>query len=255
LLFALLPALAMASPADKNAPLVVDENSHLVVMEYEAWFGPKALNFQGFSALPLVQSTDMQAIGGGYDSADPAVIKKHVAWLEYMGVDAAVSEVTNNVSCIFNSGWFVQKYLRNCTQSFRENNRSIRDNTGNLYPAWDGLGTRLKLIPMLGGIDSNVLIKDIDGKTAFEKEIEYFGARLRRYPNLGVIYEGKPLMLIFFWGGAGSRFRRSSSVVPAGAISATPSRTWQEIHFQIDGWISRQPARSLGDTGHAGGTD
>jgi hypothetical protein len=195
-LFVLLPGLA-ALAADVGEPLIVDENSHVVVMEYEAWFGPKALNFQGFSALPLLQSADMQAIGGGYDSADPAVIKQHVAWLEYMGVDAAISEVTNNVSCIFNSEWFIQKYVRNCTPSFRRNNQSIRDNTGNLYPAWVGLGTRLKLIPMLGGIDSNVLIKDIDGKTAFEKEIEYFGARLRRYPNLGVIYEGKPLMLIF----------------------------------------------------------
>ena len=197
LLFALLPVMAVASLADAKAPLVVDEKSRVVVMEYEAWFGPKALTFQGFSALPLLQSADMQAIGGGYDSADPVVIKKHVAWLEYMGVDAAISEVTNNVSCIFNSEWFVRKYVRNCTPSFRRSNRSIRDNTGNLYPAWAGLGTRLKLIPMLGGIDSNVLIKDIDGKTAFEKEIEYFGSRLRWYPNLGVIYEGKPLMLIF----------------------------------------------------------
>ncbi len=197
LLLVLVPVLAAASSADARGPLVVDENSHVVVMEYEAWFGPKALNFQGFSALPLLQSADMQAVGGGYDSADPGVIKKHFAWLEYMGVDAAISEVTNNVSCIFNSEWFVKKYVHNCTASFRRNNQSIRDNTGNLYPAWAGLGTRLKLIPMLGGIDNSVLIKDIDGKTAFEKEIEYFGARLRRYPNLGVIYEGKPLMLIF----------------------------------------------------------
>ena len=196
-LFALLPVTAAASSAEANRPLVVDENSHVVVMEYEAWFGPKALTFLGFSALPLLQSEDMQGIGGGYDSADPAVIKKHVAWLEYMGIDAAISEVTNNVSCIFDSEWFIQKFVPNCTPSFRRNNQSIRDNTGNLYRAWAGLGTSLKLIPMLGGIDNNVLIEDIDGKTAFEKEVEYFGERLRQYPNLGVIYEGKPLMLIF----------------------------------------------------------
>ena len=35
--------------------------------------------------------------------------KQHVAWLESLGVDAAISEVTNNVSCIFNSEWFVQE--------------------------------------------------------------------------------------------------------------------------------------------------
>jgi hypothetical protein len=194
--FALLLASSLAA-ALPVGPLVVDSSSHVVVMEYEAWFGPKAVTFQGFPAMPLLQSADMQAVGGGYDSADPAVIKQHVAWLESMGVDAAISEVTNNVSCIFNSEWFVQKYVRHCTPSFRRYNQNIRDNTGNLYPAWTALGTRLKLIPLLGGIDGNVLIKDQDGKTAFEKEVEYFGERLRKYPDRSVIYEGKPLMLIF----------------------------------------------------------
>ena len=183
--------------ASSSGPLVVDRNSRVVVMEYEAWFGPKAVTFQGSSAMPLLQSADMQAVGGGYDSADPAVIKQHVAWLEYMGMDAAITDLTNNVSCIFNSEWFVRKYVPNCTPSFRSYNQNIRDNTGNLYPAWSGLGTGLKLIPLLGGIDNNVLIKDQDGKNAFEKEVEYFGARLHEYPNLSVIYEGKPLMLIF----------------------------------------------------------
>jgi hypothetical protein len=105
------------------------------------------VTFQTSVAKPLLQSTDMQAIGGGYDSADPKVIRQHAAWMEAMGIDAALIEVTNNVSCIFNSEEFAQKYLPNCTELFRSENQSIRDNTGNLYPAWSGLGTRLKLIP------------------------------------------------------------------------------------------------------------
>jgi len=191
----LLPStVANAAP---SGPLVVDSNSHVLVMEYEAWFGPKAVTFEDSAAMPLLQSPDMQTVGGGYDSADPAVIKQHVEWLESMGFDAAIADLTNNVSCIFNSEWFVKKYVRNCTSSFRVYNRNIRNNTGNLYPAWSGLGTRLKLIPLLGGIDGNVLIEDKDGKTAFEKEVEYFGARMSEYPDLQVIYEGKPLMIIF----------------------------------------------------------
>ena len=191
-----LSALAAAS-SSPTGPLVVDANSHVVVMEYEAWFGPNAVTFQGVSAMPVLQSADMQPVGGGYDSADPAVIAQHVAWMEYMGIDAVTIDLTNNVSCIFNSEWFIKKYVRNCTPSFRVNNQNIRNNTGNLYPAWSGLGTTPKLIPLLGGIDPNVLFKDLDGKTAFEKEIDYFGARIRRYPNLNVIYQGKPLMLIY----------------------------------------------------------
>ncbi len=190
-------ALCAASSGDPSAPLVVDGDSRVVVMEYEAWFGPHAVTFQGTAALPLLQSSDMRSVGGGYDSADPAVIKRHVDWLEYMGADAAISEVTNNVSCIFNSEWFAMKYLPYCSPSFRVYNQNIRDNTGNLYPAWTKLGTRLKLIPLLGGSDQDVLYKDLDGKTAFEKEIEFFGSLLHKYPQRQVVYKGKPLMLIF----------------------------------------------------------
>jgi hypothetical protein len=180
-----------------EGPLVVNQRSQVVVMEYEAWFGPNAVTFQAGVGLPLLQSADMQAIGGGYDSADPAVIERHVDWMEDMGIDAALIEVTNNVSCIFNSKEFARKYLQNCTELFRSENQSIRNNTGNLYPAWSKLGTRLKLIPLLGGIDQDVLYKDTDGKTALEKELEYFGARIEKHPNLSVIYEGKPLILIY----------------------------------------------------------
>jgi hypothetical protein len=183
--------------AQTAGPLTVDENSHVILMLYEAWFGPNAVTFQGTAAKPILQSADMQNIGGGYDSADPNVIRHHVAWMEYLGLDAALSDLTNNVSCIFNSEAFIKKYLPNCTPQFRIQNQTIRNNTGNLYAAWASLNTRLKLVPLLGGIDQDVLYKDVDGKTAFEKEIDYFGAHMVLYPDRNVIYQGKPLMVIY----------------------------------------------------------
>jgi hypothetical protein len=193
-----LPVFSFAlSGASRNSPLVVDQTSHVVAMEYEAWFGPKAVTFQGTAAKPRLQSTDMIPVGGGYDSADPAIIAQHVKWFELMGLDAALIETTNNVACIFNSEAFIKKYVKNCTPAFRVQNQTIRNNTGNLYEAWSGIGTPLKLIPLMGGIDANVLYKDTDGKNALEKEIDYFGERMSKYPNLNVLYEGKPLMLIF----------------------------------------------------------
>jgi hypothetical protein len=178
-------------------PLIVNQNSRVVVMEYENWFGPNAVTFQGTAAMPYLQSADMRSLGGGYDSADPKVIQRHLEWFEYMGIDAALIDLTNNVSCIFNSGWFAKKYLPYCTSSFRSSMQTIRNNTGNTYPAWTSLGTRLKLIPLLGGSTNDVLIRDIDGKCSFAKEIEYFGALMSQYPDRQVIYQGKPLMLIF----------------------------------------------------------
>jgi hypothetical protein len=193
----ILFACSLASAITSAGPFVVGNNSHVVVMEYEAWFGPNAVTFQGTAAMPLLQSADMQPLGGGYDSADPHVIRQHVAWMELMGIDAAISDLTNNVSCIFDTPWFAQKYLPYCTSGFRSSMQTIRDNTGNLYPAWTKLGTNLKLIPLLGGADETELYKDLDGKTAFEKEVDYFGALMQQYPDRQVIYEGKPLMLIF----------------------------------------------------------
>ena len=218
----LASSLAAASSAPAG-PLIVDNNSHIVVMEYEAWFGPKAATFQGTAAKPLLQSADMQSVGGGYDSTDSHVIQQHVAWMEYIGVDAAISEVTNNVSCIFNTIWFARKYLPNCTSAFRSYNQTIRDNTGNLYPAWTKLGTNLKLIPLLGGIDENVFYIDIDGKTAFEKEVDFFGSLLQRYPDRQVIYEGKPLMLIFL------------------GAAQDPSRADNPLWFQIRNFLTDHP--------------
>jgi hypothetical protein len=223
-----LAVLLASSPASASSsapagPLIVGINSHVVVMEYEAWFGPKAVTFQSSSARPLLQSADMQSVGGGYDSADPVVIQQHVAWMENLGIDAAIIDLTNNVSCIFDSERFVKKYVPNCTPSFRTYNQTIRDNTGNLFPAWTKLGTRLKLIPQLGGIDGNVLFKDLDGKTALQKEIAYFAELLRQYPERQVVYEGKPLMLIFL------------------GAAQDPSRTDRPLWFQIREFLKDHP--------------
>jgi hypothetical protein len=218
-----LPSAVAASSSAPSGPLIVDANSHVVVMEYEAWFGPKAVTFQTSAAMPLLQSKDMRGVGGGYDSAELAVIQQHVAQMEYMGVDAAIADLTNNVICIFNSEWFIKKYDPNCTPSFRTYNQDIRDNTGNLFPTWTKLGTRLKLIPQLGGFDQNVLFKDLDGKTALEKEIDFFGSLLQKYPEHQVIYQGKPLMLIFL------------------GAAQDPDRSDNPLWFQIRKFLKNHP--------------
>src|SRR6202050_3981748 len=223
LLALLVSSLAAASAPSPPGPLIVDANSRVVAMEYEAWFGPNAVTFQGAAAMPLLQSADMQPVGGGYDSADPHVIRQHVAWMELMGIDAAISDLTNNVSCIFNTPWFARKYLPYCTPAFRSSMQPIRENPGNLYPAWTELGTNLKLIPLLGGSDETELYEHLDGKTAFEKEVEYFGALLQQYPDRQVIYEGKPLMLIFL------------------GAAQDPCRNENPLWFQIRKFLTSHP--------------
>jgi hypothetical protein len=225
LIFSLTSFAASQTEAEQlpSGPLAVGPHRHIVVMEYENWFGPDAVTFQTAAAMPFLQSADMQPVGGGYDSADPAVIRRHLQWFEYLGVDAALLDLTNNVSCIFNSQWFIKKYLPYCTPSFRAYNQTIRNNTGNTYPAWTNLGTRLKLIPLLGGSFEDVLYKDIDGKTSFEKEIGYFGSLMSQHPGRVVIYQGKPLMLIFI------------------GASQDPDRADNPLWFQIRKFLRAHP--------------
>jgi hypothetical protein len=182
-----------------SIPLTVDDDSHVVVMEYEAWFGPHAVNFQP-QVTPCLQSRDMATVGGGYDSADPIVVTQHVMWLRQMGVDAVTVDLTNNVSCIFD-GDNAAIIKAVCPDAeFRAQQLSIRDNTSHLYPAWSALGTPLKIIPLLGGFDGFAVTPDKDDphhRTSLEKEAAYFGDFMARFPALNVIYHGKPLMLIY----------------------------------------------------------
>ena len=87
----------------------------------------------------------------------------------------------------------------------------------------DELGTRLGLIPLLGGIDENVLFKDQDGKTAFEKEVEYFGSLLEKNPDRAVIYKDKPLMVIFL------------------RAAQDPNRSDHPLWFQIRQFLREHP--------------
>jgi hypothetical protein len=186
---------AAAGVADR--PLVVDDRSHIVILEYEAWFGPHAVTFQNAEAMPLLRSEDMEQVGGGYDSADPHVIEQHVRWMQYVGVDAASIDVTNNVGCIFSTGPVSKKFCNPPDELFRRQNRNILKNTANLYPAWAKLATPLKLVPLLGCQTPLDLAIGSDGKSGFQKEVEYFGRLTEQYPQLSVRYFGRPLMLVY----------------------------------------------------------
>jgi len=237
-----LPALAAQPAADgggrAGAPLVVGGASHVVVMEYEAWFGPNAVTFPpaSLSPRPLLTSADMIPVGGGYDSADPRVIETHVKVLESMSVDAVTLDLTNDVSCTFDTGpdGLNPALLNPCAQTTAAGNRQfqlslrqIAGNVANLYHAWSGLRTPLKIVPLLGCQDNGCLTRysgtqaptgfgpdpcpaiaglpagnltgnpSVRGSTSFEKELSFFADLMAKYPALDVIYGGKPLVLVF----------------------------------------------------------
>jgi hypothetical protein len=223
-----------------GAPLVARSTSRILVMEYEAWFGPRTGVYPQTGLTTCLQSSDMQAGGGGYDSSKAPVIAQHVAWLERMGIDATTVDLTNNVSCIYD-GDNPAVIQRVCpTPGFRAQNLAIHDNAVALYAAWTHLGTRLKIIPLLGGFDSYAVTPDKDDalhRSALEKEADDFGARIAQFPNSSIIYGGKPLMLIYL----------GTPVDPArvSAIRAMLRTSKLENRFTfrlIAGYLDSQPA-------------
>jgi hypothetical protein len=232
-----LALAACSSTLQVPAAKPIPPSSSLVVLEYEAWFAPQAATFQTAEAMPILQSKVMQPIGGGYDSTDPHVIAQHLKWMEYMGVDAATADVSNNVGCIFSTGPPSLKFCNPASESFRHSNRIIRDNTENLYPAWSKLASPIKLVPLLGCLSRLDLNKGVDGKSGFQKEIEYFGRLMQRYPALNVTYAGHPLLLVYV----------GTPVDPAilAAAKAVLHRTGLDSHYTfriVGGYLDAQPS-------------
>jgi hypothetical protein len=180
----------------KANPLTISSDTRVVVMEYTPWFGPHVSHFEDGEAFPVLTSDSMKKVGrAGYDSADPVVIAQHVKWMEEMGVDAVSVDVTNNTTCIYANNYAVMD--PHCSAAFRVGNQRIRDNFANLYPVFAALGTSLKLIPWLSAQGPAILDPDSDGITPFEKQIVFFQKIMQQYPQLNLVYQGKPLITIF----------------------------------------------------------
>jgi hypothetical protein len=223
-----------------TAPLTVNAGSHVAVMEYEAWFGPDTGIAPQSSVTTCLQSKDMKALGGGYDSTDPAVMATHIHWLEQMGLDAVTLDLTNNVSCIFDrdNPAIIKAVCPN--PQFRAQQVGIRRNDGRLYSTWTRSGTRLKIIPLLGGFGRYTLTPDQDDsrhRSALEKEADWFGALMKDNPALSVIYRGKPLMLIYL--GTPIDEHRSGRIVNMLHDTGLDSRFTVKL---IGGYLDSQPA-------------
>ncbi len=178
-----------------SQPLVAD-GQHLVVMQYETWFGPNgAQTFTDVAAMPTLTSSSMQAAGlAGYDSADPAIIAQHAKWLQAMQVDAVQIDLTNGGACTFNDD--INTFCGGNADR-KTGFLSIKNNFTNLYNAYSQMGIPLKIIPLMDGQDDDLFTLDTDGKTAFEKMMRKILDLSTYYRNQTVYFQGRPLVSIY----------------------------------------------------------
>ena len=87
------------------------------------------------------------------------------------------------------------------------------------------------------------MYNDVDGKTAFEKEIEYFGALMSKYPCRSVVYEGKPLMLIYLGAAQGTDLSHKPLWFEIRKFLKAHPEIEQKYAFKLmAGYLDSQPA-------------
>ncbi len=199
---------AVGAPSFAQAPLIVDRNSKVIVMEYEAWFTPlHRLGAIPHHYEPALTTADLAAKGQpGYDSRDPLIIKQHIAWLTALGVNAIIAEQTNGGPCDSNYGnvsictTFLKRMKSPLSAQtvYSATITGVNQATFNLYKEFASSGSAIKIIPLLDGQDREMYIRDeTDDRSAFDKQVEAYIQCMSHHHNLNVLYDGKPLMLVY----------------------------------------------------------
>ena len=220
-----------ASCTQGPVPLVVGPSSHVVVMEYEAWFNPR-MNPQIFATAAYQPTLTSTSTSVGYDSTDPKVIDQHIRWLTDLGVDAIIAEQTNGGPCDYGDAQVCAKLLGSSTHvaEFTANIHAINQGTFNLYPAFEQRGAPIKLIPMVDGQDALMYQPRGDGQTPFDVQMGAYYQRVTQYPDLSVIYQGKPLLLVY---------------LGAGQNPSDPKSVYNQAQTAIQKWQNRFTIRMM----------
>lgn len=188
-----------------NSPLVVGTNDNIVVMQFEAWFGPQAVSFeidpsnvQGVpTVIPWYNSNNMSI---GYDSADPNIIEQQIELIEAAGVNAIAIDLSNGIACTFGDG---TKYCG--SQQSKDSFNAIKNNVAAVFKKVHEMSlakeTAIKIIPLIGAQRDLVTDDDFapqaDGKAPVQKATDWFLNLYAQYPELAVVYEGKPLFMYY----------------------------------------------------------
>lgn len=133
---------------------------------YQTWFHPQREAWGTHEAEPLL---------GTYNSLDEKVIKQHVEWLNWAGIDFLLLDWSNNLGA-------------NWTNDIAE---QIIEGTDKLLAVYAKLKKRPQVTMLLGQDDGKY------GTEIFLEQIDVVKERIAKYPDLWVQHEGKPLLNIY----------------------------------------------------------
>jgi hypothetical protein len=158
---------------------IVDDPDHMVVMEYETWFGPGYAGWGKEEATPIL---------GRYSSLDPRVVRQHALWFNEMGFNTVELDWTNNLTEAFPS-----PSGKECIAA-----------TDLLFQVYAGMPQHPKVLFMVGP-EHNLWrnLKDAYTGPWFNQQMDYLYEHYinnPKYRDMYVTYLGKPLMLLYLNG-------------------------------------------------------
>ncbi|HEX5481887.1 MAG TPA: hypothetical protein VFZ08_04600 [Terriglobia bacterium] len=158
---------------------IVDDPNHLVIMEYETWFGPGYAKWGKEEAVPIL---------GRYSSLDPRILRQHALWFDEMGFNVVELDWTNNLTKPF-----PDSAAKECIAA-----------TNELYKVYSAMAQHPKILFLVGPEHNRWMNrKDIYAGPWFKEQLNFLYEHYvnnPKYREMYVKYEGKPLILLYLNG-------------------------------------------------------
>lgn len=145
-------------------------------------FGPYQ---QRILAIPEDGSNEVR-----YSSNDATTIQRHLGLFNELGIDIVVLDVTNGISNLFGGATPML------------DNMHLKA-TSAIYSIYNNPNNPVRIVPAVGcqktaeGQDVDLAVSSFDNKTPLQRSLEWMLERMRTNPHAVVLYEGKPLVIIY----------------------------------------------------------
>lgn len=158
---------------------IIEDPNHLVIMEYETWFGPGYAQWGHEEATPIL---------GRYSSLDPRVLRQQALWFDELGINIVETDWTNNLTAAFPT-----PQAKECIRA-----------TDELFRVYASMKQHPKILFLMGP-EHNLWMgtKDVYDGPWYKEQLNYVYDHYinnPQYRDMYLTYEGKPFLLLYLNG-------------------------------------------------------
>ena len=209
-------SIVLRTYSPMESPTFATEQHRLVVMDWEPWFTPLNARWDTAEAIPVI---------GQYASDNPDVIRQHLLWLHYIGINSIMVDWSNNLNGqpAFQLSPGVAQLVHSTDELFKT------------AAAMRRAGFHVPRIFFLLGVNGLP-----DNTTAENAQIHYLTSRYLKnvqYKKLYSCYLGRPLLVIL--NGSGPTYQKNQKQLDDSDFTVRWMWTQdQVVHYERLGYWS-----------------